>query len=189
MKKRRHERNWKRFFIRLTCFFWGIASGIACLYTFINGEPAATAILVFIVVSVFVWVLYGLGWVFYGVSVVALLLVTWIYTGVDDNDEKIWRLWNIVPIAVTFGVSLWAGIAIAGNQGLLIGILSCSILVFLWFVLCAIVALAGLITDLIWSEFIEKGTVKPSNSRVSIWIASVSVSVVGLLLIAAFSHS
>lgn len=47
IKKRRHERNWKRFFIRLTCFFWGIASGVGC-----NSGTVAGAILVFIIVSV-----------------------------------------------------------------------------------------------------------------------------------------
>ena len=113
--------------------------------------------------------------VLYGLGSIVLLLATWIYTGVDDNNKKIWRLSNIVPIAVTFGVSLWAGIVIAVNQGFLTGILGFSILVFVWILLCSIVALAGFLTD--------------ENSREAIWTASVIVFLVALLLIVVFSYS
>lgn len=110
-----------------------------------------------------------------GLGSVVLLLAEWIYTGVDANGKKIWRLWNIVPIAVTFGVSLWAGIVIAVNQGFLTGILGFFIFLFVWILLCSMFALARVFTD--------------TNSREAIWTASVIVFLVTLLLIVAFSHS
>lgn len=87
MKKRWRDRNYKRFFIRLTWVISMIVFGIAVIgyYTMAIDEgwniPGSFLLSVsaafFCAVSV--WGLYGVGWLLWRV-------VKWIYSGLDDDD-------------------------------------------------------------------------------------------------------
>ena len=103
------------------------------------------------------------------------------------NDTETQKLQNIVPIAVTFGLSLWAVIAFVKNTevGAGTGVILFVILVAVWFFIFVIKAFVNFIISIIWWEFIERGTVNSPTIQSAIWWPSVIVSLVAILLIAA----